>query len=91
MTEYLFNKFQNILTKDFTKLTNEEAKNLFEQDVTCEIHNLAKVCRGMTRVLMLEPCNWDTDFSDWTEHDKDYAKKLLKFLLTANGFQNIET
>ena len=91
MTEDLFNKFQNILTKDFTKLTNEEAEKLFEQDVTCEIHNLAKVCRGMTRILMLEPCNWDTDFRQWTEEDKEYAKKLLKFLLTTNGFQNIET
>ena len=41
-------------------------------------------------ILMLEPCNWDTDFRQWTEEDKDYAKKLLKFLLTTNGFQNIE-
>ena len=90
MTEELHNKFNKILAKDFTKLTTEEAQKLFEQDVINEIHNLAKVCRGMTRILMLEPCNWDTDLRQWTEEDKDYAKKLLKFLLTTNGFQNIE-
>lgn len=90
MNNKLIEKFENILSKDFEKLTNDEAKELFSEDIQTEIHSLARVCRGMKRILMLEPCDWGWDFESWTEDDKQYSKKLLRFLLDTNGFQDIK-
>lgn len=83
-------KIKTVITKDFTKITNQEAEEIFDESVTSEIYSLAKISRGLTRIFMLAPCNWNTDFKDWTDDDKIYAKKLLIFLLDANGFQNIK-
>ncbi|WPR70179.1 hypothetical protein SLW70_09470 [Flavobacterium sp. NG2] len=79
------------MVKDFTKLTDKEAEQLFEQNVTSEIHSTGSISRILTRILMLEPCTWDVDFKYWTDDDKEYAKKLLKFLLEAYGFQDVKT
>lgn len=91
MNEEEKQKIKIILSKDFTKITDAEAEELFSEDTQSTIYNLAKVCRGLTRIFMLEPCTWGTDFTNWTLDDKKYSKELLKFLLKTNGFQNIKT